>query len=66
MGVVLIAVSIYVSRRDEIQMAGLDILIMGYGVVFGAMMVLIGVIGWVAAKKESRCLVGIVVLSLTQ
>ena len=62
-GIVLLALAIVISQKDFAKAADMDKIILGYGVAFGVVMALIGLTGWFAAKKESRCLVFIVKIS---
>ncbi len=59
-GVVLLALSCVISQKEFAKAAELDSIIIGYGVAFGIVIILIGLIGWYSAKKESRYLVFLV------
>ena len=59
-GVALIAVSGWISQTDVSKATEVGIVILWYGVGFGIFMFLIGLAGWFAVRKESRCLLLIV------
>ena len=59
-GVTLMALSIWIGQKEFAKALYLDSLIMGYGVAFGITMLLVGAIGWYAAKWEKKSMVCIV------
>lgn len=57
LGVVLMALSIWISQKEFAKATDLDGLLLGFGVAFGVVILIMGLVGWAAVKCESRCLI---------
>eukprot|EP00826_Nyctotherus_ovalis_P029972 TRINITY_DN2377_c0_g3_i4.p1 TRINITY_DN2377_c0_g3~~TRINITY_DN2377_c0_g3_i4.p1 ORF type:complete len:274 (+),score=60.69 TRINITY_DN2377_c0_g3_i4:125-946(+) len=57
LGVVLMALSIWISRKEFAKATNLNTLIVGFGVAFGTVLLIMGLVAWAAVKCESRCFI---------
>jgi len=57
LGVVLMGLCIWISRSEFSKATELESFILGFGVAFGVVLLIMGLIGWIAVKCENRCLV---------
>lgn len=61
-GIAFLAATLIVAEKEFVQAVKIEKIVRVFGIVFGAIIIVIGLVGWLSAKCESSCLVSIVPL----
>lgn len=61
-GIAIMVVGVMIADKEFVEAIEIENLVKTFGIVFGVILILVGLIGWLAAKCQSRCLVCIVLL----
>lgn len=54
-GATLLGLSVVISKKDFAKAAEIEDFILGFGSAFGAVIMLVGLTGWLTSCKESNC-----------
>lgn len=64
-GIAIMVVAIVAADKYFIRAIDMENLVEGYGIAFGVVFIIIGLVGWLSAKCESKCLVVTVLLAVS-
>jgi hypothetical protein len=61
MGIVVMVATVVIADKEFVKAIDIQKMVQTFGIAFGVILIVVGLIGWLSAKCESTCLVIIVV-----